>query len=75
MSNGNGNSSSRSKGRNRKKYTLVLHEYIGYGSYIIIFKRISGRPSTTTYPNLHFVIPGWPKIQSTDGALYFDGQK
>lgn len=52
-----------------KRYTLVFHDYIGYGSYVINIKRTyCGKETLKRYlggrnGQLHFIISGWPSIQ------------
>lgn len=60
----------------QRKYTLVFHDYIGYGSYVIHFKRVHCKPERLEYYSrnpkhglLHFVINGWPKITFPNGSV------
>jgi hypothetical protein len=56
-----------------RRYTLIFHHYIGYGSYVIDFKRIRCRPNAlASYRlkgDLHFVVSGWPPVSHSDGNL------
>jgi hypothetical protein len=63
----------------RRRWTLVYHRYIGYGSHVIEFKRAH----TTAHElqtrerykrDLHFVIPGWPPIGWPDGQAWDMGE-
>lgn len=60
----------------KRRYTLCFHEYIGYGSYVISFKRVFCKPDMLERhkrnSSLHFIIPGWPKLTFPDGTPYFD---
>jgi hypothetical protein len=54
-----------------KKYTMVYHQYIGHGSYVVEFRRIRDKPSnlrrySRSCGDLHFIISGWPKIVHPD---------
>lgn len=54
-----------------RRYTLVFHDYIGFGSYVVHFKRVYCKPQRLKYyhkHNLHFVITGWPKVVHPDGT-------
>lgn len=53
-----------------RRYTLIYHDYIGYGSYYISFRRVRCAPSQLEKykkDNLHFIVPGWPPITHPDG--------
>lgn len=58
-----------------RRYTLIFHNYIGYGSYVIEFKRVRCSPkdlrryTNGRYGELHYVIEGWPSITGPDGVL------
>jgi hypothetical protein len=61
-----------------RRYTIVMHDYIGYGSYNISFRRIRCKPEAceermrdVSRGVPHFLIPGWPEIQFADGEPYF----
>jgi len=60
----------------RRRWTLVYHHYIGYGSYVIEFKRAfaSARELQTNryIHDLHFIMEGWPLIGFPDGQAWFD---
>ncbi len=60
-----------------KRYTFVCHEYIGYGSYVISWRRIRCAPELLQRylkkdPTIHFVLNGWPKVFGSDGKTPWD---
>lgn len=63
----------------RKRLTFCFHEYIGYGSYVITYKRAFCSPERLekykSVGDLHFIIPGWPEITYPDGTSYFEVNK
>jgi hypothetical protein len=60
------------QGTQMRRFTLIFHHYIGYGSYVIDIKRIRCRPSAlASYrlrDDLHFVISGWPPVSYPNGS-------
>jgi hypothetical protein len=56
---------------NARRYTLVFHTYIGYGSYAIDHRKVTATLKDLEQHkrkgDLHFVIEGWPKITYPDG--------
>lgn len=59
----------------KQRWTLIYHRYIGYGSYIIEFKRaiccardLQSRKYTRDC--LHFIIEGWPPVAFPDGGAW-----
>ena len=57
-----------------RRWTLIFHNYIGYGSYIIEFKRVRSKAENLKryerYGALHFIIPGWPPVAYPDGQAW-----
>lgn len=60
------------------KYTIVVHTYIGHGSYVIGFRRIRCKPedlpkrmTDVTRGEPHFSIPGWPEVNFPNGVSYY----
>lgn len=55
----------------RRRYILVFHSYIGYGSYVVSFKRTTATKAELKRKirgDLHFILEGWPKITYPDGS-------
>ncbi len=63
--------------RTARRYTLVFHSYIGYGGYVVDFKRVKANDAQLermkNLIDLHFVIDGWPRITFSDDVTWFDG--
>lgn len=60
-----------------RKFTLICHKYIGYGSYVINLRRIQCVPKNLGRylkkdQTIHFVIKGWPLIWGADGVTLWD---
>jgi hypothetical protein len=56
----------------KRRYTLVFHFYLGYGSYYIEYRKLSATSQELkrykrTHSDLHFVISGWPRITHPNG--------
>ena len=59
----------------RRKWTLVYHRYIGYGSYVIEFRRVTATAPELehrryTLDCLHFIVKGWPPIGFPSGEAW-----
>lgn len=56
-----------------KRFTLVLHSYMGYGSYFVHFKRVRCKPEMlgrySERNDVHFIITGWPPIAYPGGEV------
>lgn len=51
----------------KRKYTIIFHTYVGYGSYCIHVERFKLntkelRELRLEEPDVHFILKGWPAI-------------